>query len=57
MAWINGIIIGVETLEQLKNNIDLFINTRLLTSDEILLVQNTFKNVNNTLTDPRLWNK
>lgn len=57
MTWINGIIIGVETLEQLKNNIDLFTNTRLLTSDEILLVQNTFKNVNNTLIDPRLWKK
>jgi len=57
MTWINGIIIGVETLEQLKNNIDLFINTRLLTSDEILLIQNTFNNVDNKITDPRLWKK
>jgi len=57
MTWINGIIIGVETLEQLKNNIDLFINTRLLNSDEILLVQNIFNNIPNVVTDPRLWIK
>ena len=57
LDWINGIIIGLETLEQLKNNIDLFNKTRLLNYEEIKLINKIFNNTPNTITDPRLWIK
>ena len=53
--WINGIIIGVETIEQLKDNIELFNKVRKLREEEINIIKYEFKNTPIQLLDPRLW--
>lgn len=55
LSWVNGIVIGVETIEQLRENIDLFESVRLLESDAIMEVEKTFTGVPKKVTDPRLW--
>ena len=55
IEWINGVIVGNDDSNQLKQNIELF-KIRKLTEDEFFLVRNTFKNVPKILTNPSLWN-
>ena len=57
LKWVDGIVIGVETLEQLQENIKLYNRTRKLTDDEIDIIHTTFNNTSKILTDPRLWIK
>jgi aryl-alcohol dehydrogenase-like predicted oxidoreductase len=52
--WINGILIGVDNLQQLKDNINFF-KVRKLTKEEFLLVRKIFNNVPNNLLNPSLW--
>jgi aryl-alcohol dehydrogenase-like predicted oxidoreductase len=54
--WINSIVIGMETLEQLQNNIELF-DTPLLSKQQIEIIEKTFINYPETLLNPSLWSK
>lgn len=55
LNWINGIIIGIETTEQLKYNIELFNKVRKLKEEELNIIKLTFKNTPTKLLDPRVW--
>ena len=52
--WIDGIVVGMEDLEQLDQNITLF-KEKPLTSDENALVRQQFKNLPEFLLNPALW--
>ena len=55
LNWINGIIIGIETIEQLKYNIELFNKVGKLKEEELNIIKLTFKNTPTKLLDPRVW--
>ena len=52
--WIDGLLMGVDNVLQLKENINLF-NVRKLKNEEFELVRNTFKNEPENLLNPSLW--
>lgn len=52
--WIDGLLMGVDNVSQLKQNIKLF-NIRKLKKNEFDLVRNTFKNVPENLLNPSMW--
>jgi aryl-alcohol dehydrogenase-like predicted oxidoreductase len=52
--WINGLLIGVDNLEQLKENLKLS-KVRKLNLDELQIIKNTFKNCPNKLLNPVNW--
>lgn len=56
LNWIDGIVIGMETLEQLLYNIDLF-KEPLLTTEQISIIENKFTNAPEELLNPSLWHK
>lgn len=55
IKWIDGLIIGVDDIEQLKDNIKLFNYCRILNNQELEIIKKEFKNVPNKILDPRLW--
>tara|TARA_B110000495_G_C22956016_1_gene560114 strand:+ start:350 stop:1243 length:894 start_codon:yes stop_codon:yes gene_type:complete len=52
--WIDGLLMGVDNVSQLKENIKLF-NIRKLKNKEFDLIRNTFKNVPENLLNPSMW--
>ena len=54
--WIDGIIIGVDNVKQLKNNIMLF-NFKNLKSYQLNLINSSRPRVNSELLNPALWRK
>ena len=52
--WINGLLMGVDTVSQLNENIKLF-KVRKLTNHEFKIVRTIFKNVPTILLNPSLW--
>ena len=54
IEWIDGLLIGVDNIEQLKENLKLF-NVRKLTSEELNIVRAIFKNTSKKLLNPSLW--
>ena len=54
ISWINGLLIGVDNLKQLKDNLKLS-NVRKLDLDELQLIKNTFNNCPNKLLNPSTW--
>ena len=52
---INGLLIGVDNLQQLKDNINYF-KVRKLNEEEFLLIRKIFNNVPKKLLNPSLWN-
>ena len=52
--WINGLLMGVDTVSQLNDNIKLF-KVRKLTNHEFKIVRTIFKNVPTILLNPSLW--
>ena len=54
ISWINGLLIGVDNLKQLKDNLKLS-NVRKLELDELQLIKNTFNNCPNKLLNPSKW--
>lgn len=55
ISWINGIIFGVDNIDQLKENINLFNKSRFLNKDEINLIKQTFNDVNQIILNPSKW--
>lgn len=55
MNWIDGIIFGVDNINQLHFNLNLF-SVRELTKDELIIINNTFTDVPDILINPSLWN-
>lgn len=53
-TWIHGLVLGVETIEQLRRNIFYF-EQQPLTSDEATLVAARIPRVSTTLLDPARW--
>lgn len=53
-TWIDSIVIGVETLDQLKENIALFQNPPL-TGDECAVIENVLMGAPTELLDPSKW--
>lgn len=54
IEWCNGLLIGVDNIDQLHENLKLF-NVRKLNIDELNLIRNEFKNIPNKLLNPALW--
>ena len=54
--WVGSLVIGMETLEQLEENIRLFRN-KPLTGEEVRLVEASLSNVPVELLNPALWRK
>jgi aryl-alcohol dehydrogenase-like predicted oxidoreductase len=52
--WINGLLVGVDSIEQFEENVKLS-TVRKLTLDELQLIKNTFKNCPNKLLNPVNW--
>ncbi len=52
--WVHGIVVGMETLDQLNTNIDLFSQTPL-TSEQCLLLERALPEVPDLLVNPTLW--
>lgn len=53
-SWIHGVVIGLETMDQLMTNLRLFTKPAL-TSEEIEVVNRTIKAVPESLLNPALW--
>lgn len=53
--WIDGIIFGVDNIEQLQKNIDIFNNISYLNDNILTDLNNIFNDVPNELTNPVLW--
>ena len=53
--WISGILFGVDSLNQLKENIVLFNQFDKFDKKILYEIKKTFKNIPKKLTDPRLW--
>jgi aryl-alcohol dehydrogenase-like predicted oxidoreductase len=56
IPWIDGIIIGVDSILHIKENLK-HIKTRCLTVDEINQIAETFGDVPKILINPSMWNK
>lgn len=54
IEWIDGLLMGVDTVDQLNENIKLF-KVRKLTNNEFKTVREIFKNVSTILLNPSLW--
>ena len=54
IEWIDGLLIGVDNINQLNENLKLF-NVRILTNKELNLIRSIFKNTSNKLLNPALW--
>lgn len=54
-TWVNDIIFGVETLNQLDENINLINNYKNIDEQTLLKIQNLFKNIDQKIIDPRQW--
>jgi len=54
LKWIDGIIMGVDTLLQLKKNIELF-NVRTMDEEKIQKIRSIFNATPKSIVDPRLW--
>lgn len=54
IEWIDGLLIGVDNINQLNENLKLF-NVRKLTNKELNLIRSVFKNTSNKLLNPALW--
>ena len=54
IEWINGLLIGIDNINQLNENLKLF-NVRKLTNKELNLIRSIFKNTSNKLLNPVLW--
>lgn len=54
IEWIDGLLIGVDNINQLNENLKLF-NVRTLTNNELNLIRSIFKNTSNKLLNPALW--
>lgn len=57
IKWIDSVLFGVDNIEQLKENIDLYKNTSELNQDILNECIKIFVNIPNELTNPSLWNK
>jgi len=53
--WIYGIVFGVNSISQIKENIDRFKNLKGMTSDMLVDIINTFQNCSEKLLNPSLW--
>ena len=54
ISWINGLLIGVDNLKQLKENLKLS-KVRKLNLDELQIIKYTFNNCPNKLLNPSKW--
>ena len=54
--WIDGIVVGIDNIKQLRNNIALF-NNKNLTLDNINEIDLSRPKVNNVLLNPNKWRK
>jgi aryl-alcohol dehydrogenase-like predicted oxidoreductase len=54
IEWIDGLLIGVDNINQLNENLKLF-NVRKLTNTELNLIKTIFKGTSNKLLNPALW--
>jgi len=53
--WIYGIVFGVNSISQIKENIDRFKNLKGMTSDMLVDIIHTFQNCSEKLLNPSLW--
>ena len=53
--WIYGIVFGVNSISQIKENIDRFKNLKEITGDMLVDISNTFQNCSEKLLNPSLW--
>ncbi len=56
MVWINSVLFGVDNIEQLKENIDLYENTQELNQNILKDCKELFSDIPNELVNPVLWN-
>jgi aryl-alcohol dehydrogenase-like predicted oxidoreductase len=54
IEWIDGLLMGVDSIEQLEENIELF-RIRQLSQDEFNSVRQIFKNTPRNLLNPSMW--
>lgn len=52
--WIDGVVIGVETLEQLRENVEFFDGIKL-TQDQVCMLENGRPKIPNNILNPALW--
>ena len=57
LPWVDSIIIGVDSAEQLTENINLFENNQPLNKNQIELIQSKFNNVPEVLLNPINWSR
>ena len=55
IQWVSGVIIGVDNIEQLKENIEIF-KVKTIKPKDIQYINNVFSDVPNKLINPRQWN-
>lgn len=56
VKWIDSVLFGVDNIEQLKENIDLYKNTNELNQNILRECKQLFSDVPNELVNPVLWN-
>jgi aryl-alcohol dehydrogenase-like predicted oxidoreductase len=55
IKWIDKIIIGIDSLKQLEDNVDIYIKNTILDDNQLLYIQNYQKNINPLITNPSKW--
>jgi len=53
--WIYGIVFGVNSISQIKDNIEKFKSLKKMNIDMLFDIKNTFKNCSEKLLNPSLW--
>lgn len=56
VKWIDSVLFGVDNIEQLKENIDLYKNTQELEKTILIECKKLFSDIPNELVNPVLWN-
>lgn len=56
VKWINSVLFGVDNIEQLKENIDLYKNTQELEKTILIECKKLFSDIPKELVNPVLWN-
>lgn len=54
MPWIDGVVLGMETFEQLKENVNYF-NQPVLSNSQIKIIQDTRPKLNEDTLNPAMW--
>ena len=55
ISWVNGIIFGIDNIDQLKQLTEYFSSIKKLSDDIIDDIKNNFSTIPNEIIDPRLW--